>query len=285
MILSNRFKNRRKALGFTQKELAEGICEQSLISRVEKLGIAPTSDTLFALSQKLQVPMDYFFDENTPDKAPELTIFKGLVDQALFTRSYDQLAYLLEAECQKETNHSQENSDYLAYLSCIVDYHHYQKKEAAIIRLEEIQHRLSKRVNFYLDVYNSLVNFYALSHKDTELKALYQEITETLQHVDISQTDQFHKYVKIRYNHAHYLFKRDLHSQAINELTGLIETLRERKSCYLLADTLCLIANVGEGVLSKEEIFSYYQEAEHLFKFFGPQNSYLSLKKYLSEDF
>ncbi|WP_192872868.1 helix-turn-helix domain-containing protein, partial [Streptococcus suis] len=42
MILSKRFKNRRKELGFTQKELAEGICEQSLISRVEKLGVAPT---------------------------------------------------------------------------------------------------------------------------------------------------------------------------------------------------------------------------------------------------
>ncbi|HFR3160296.1 TPA: helix-turn-helix domain-containing protein, partial [Streptococcus suis] len=61
MILSKRFKNRRKELGFTQKELAEGICEQSLISRVEKLGVAPTSDILFALSQRLQVSMDYFF--------------------------------------------------------------------------------------------------------------------------------------------------------------------------------------------------------------------------------
>ncbi len=60
MILSKRFKNRRKELGFTQKELAEGICEQSLISRVEKLGVAPTSDILFALSQRLQVSMDYF---------------------------------------------------------------------------------------------------------------------------------------------------------------------------------------------------------------------------------
>ncbi|WP_238141168.1 helix-turn-helix domain-containing protein, partial [Streptococcus suis] len=71
MILSKRFKNRRKELGFTQKELAEGICEQSLISRVEKLGVAPTSDILFALSQRLQVSMDYFFDESVSDKAPD----------------------------------------------------------------------------------------------------------------------------------------------------------------------------------------------------------------------
>lgn len=284
MILSKRFKNRRKELGFTQKELAEGICEQSLISRVEKLGVAPTSDILFALSQRLQVSMDYFFDESVSDKAPDITVFKRLVDKALFTRSYDQLAYLVEAEKQKEAVHSQESSEYLTYLACIVDFHHYHKEDTAIVRMEELSHRISKTSSFYLDVYNSLVNFYALTSRDEDLDGLYEGISEKLSHLDISNTECFHKYIKIRYNHAHYLFKRKRQSQAIDELTDLIEILRDKKSCYLLADTLCLIANVGEGFLSKDEILSYYREAECLFKFFGPQNSYLSLKEYLSKD-
>ena len=37
---------------------------------------------------------------------------------------------------------------------------------------------------------------------------------------------------------------------------------------------------VGKKPWSKDEILSYYREAECLFKFFGPQNSYLSLKEY-----
>ncbi|MFX3764256.1 transcriptional regulator, partial [Streptococcus suis] len=67
-------------------------------SRGDKLGVAPTSDRLFALSQRLQGSMDYFFDERVSDKAPDITVFKRVVDKALFTRSYDQLADLVEAE-------------------------------------------------------------------------------------------------------------------------------------------------------------------------------------------
>ncbi len=81
------------------------------------------------------------------------------MDKALFTRSYDQLAYLVEAEKQKEAVHSQESSEYLTYLACIVDFHHYHKEDIAIGCMEELSHRISKKSSFYLDVYNSLVNF------------------------------------------------------------------------------------------------------------------------------
>lgn len=61
MILSKRFKNRRKELGFTQKELAEGICEQSLISRVEKLGVCSYIGYIICLITTLTGVYGLFF--------------------------------------------------------------------------------------------------------------------------------------------------------------------------------------------------------------------------------
>ena len=60
-ILGEKFKLQRKKLGLSQKSLAEGICEQSQISKIERGHFIPSADLLFKLSQRLEVPLDYFF--------------------------------------------------------------------------------------------------------------------------------------------------------------------------------------------------------------------------------
>ncbi|MDW8733330.1 helix-turn-helix transcriptional regulator, partial [Streptococcus suis] len=61
VLLATRLKNRRKELGWSQKELAEGVCDQGQISRIEKGTYMPGADLLHALAKKLQVRMDSFF--------------------------------------------------------------------------------------------------------------------------------------------------------------------------------------------------------------------------------
>ena len=63
-LLASRFRSRRLELKLSQSELAEGICKQGQISRIEKGKYNPGSDILYKLAQKLNVPMEYFFDEN-----------------------------------------------------------------------------------------------------------------------------------------------------------------------------------------------------------------------------
>ena len=59
-LLATRLKNRRKELKMSQRELAEGICKQGQISRLENGEFTPGADFLYALSKKLKVSMDYF---------------------------------------------------------------------------------------------------------------------------------------------------------------------------------------------------------------------------------
>lgn len=52
----------RKIRKMTQQQLADGICNQSEISRLEKGDSYPSIDTLQAISVKLRLPLSYFFE-------------------------------------------------------------------------------------------------------------------------------------------------------------------------------------------------------------------------------
>ncbi|HFI0259112.1 TPA: helix-turn-helix domain-containing protein, partial [Streptococcus suis] len=78
MLLASRIKSRRKELKLSQKELAEGICKQGQISRLENGEYTPGSELLYQLAQKLNVSMDYFFDEQISDESTELIDFKKI---------------------------------------------------------------------------------------------------------------------------------------------------------------------------------------------------------------
>ena len=52
----------RKKHNLTQKDLANGICSQAEISKIESGTHSPTVDLLYALSRRLQVPITTFLD-------------------------------------------------------------------------------------------------------------------------------------------------------------------------------------------------------------------------------
>lgn len=52
---------KRKQLGLTQCQVAEGICTQGLISMIEAGKTIPTADILYALSKRLKLPLEECF--------------------------------------------------------------------------------------------------------------------------------------------------------------------------------------------------------------------------------
>lgn len=59
--IGNRLKQLRKQQGFTQQELAKGICTQAMISNFESGESSPSSTVLFQLAERLQVDINAFF--------------------------------------------------------------------------------------------------------------------------------------------------------------------------------------------------------------------------------
>jgi transcriptional regulator with XRE-family HTH domain len=61
-IVGQKIRELRKNIGLSQEELAEGICTQAQISKIEKGDVFPYASTLFLISRKLGVDVNYFFD-------------------------------------------------------------------------------------------------------------------------------------------------------------------------------------------------------------------------------
>jgi transcriptional regulator with XRE-family HTH domain len=61
-VIGKKIKELRSAVGLTQGGLAEDICTQALISRIEKGDIYPSATTLYQISRKLGVDVNYFFE-------------------------------------------------------------------------------------------------------------------------------------------------------------------------------------------------------------------------------
>ncbi|MFS8188820.1 helix-turn-helix domain-containing protein [Rossellomorea sp. H39__3] len=61
-VVGQKIKELRKNVGLSQEELAEGICTQAQISKIERGDVFPYASTLFLISRKLGVDVNYFFD-------------------------------------------------------------------------------------------------------------------------------------------------------------------------------------------------------------------------------
>ncbi|OAT81568.1 XRE family transcriptional regulator [Bacillus sp. MKU004] len=97
-LIGTKINELRKVVGLTQGELAEGICTQALISRIEKGDIFPSATTLYQISRKLGVDVNYFFEIGT---TPRLDYIKEVERQLRKLRiqlRYEEMMEVIRAE-------------------------------------------------------------------------------------------------------------------------------------------------------------------------------------------
>lgn len=90
-----RFIEARKAAGYSQSELAEGICTQATLSRFENNGQVPSLKILTQLCERMGLPIGELFPRVEPEQLP----CDKLLDQGeffLITSEYQQLTALLD---------------------------------------------------------------------------------------------------------------------------------------------------------------------------------------------
>ncbi len=280
--LSEKFRLKRKELGLSQKTLAEGICEQSQISKIERGHFMPSADLLFKLSQRLEVPLDYFFNEQIEVKS-HLSNFKQLSTRLLDDRNYNDLEYLYKIELERSTFLTLEDRMYLEWIKAIIDFYQYDRKHEAISHLENILSKISTTTLIYLKVLNTLSNFYSLIGREKEYEINYSHLVELYQTKNLNHQEFLFGYIRVRYNYAHYLVSKEKYSDAIQEALETIELCKERQTSYQLAPLLILVGNAGAHFLDKEQVKNYYIEARELCKIYNNPLMLMKIENYLKE--
>lgn len=160
MLLATRLKNKRKELKLSQKELAEGICEQGQISRMEQGKYSPGSELLFQLSKRLKVSMDYFFEDTEVSSLENIDKFKELSKKFLDEREYESLHYIYELEKSKRARLSAKDQIYLDWIDTLVQFCYLNHQTEAVAKLKKMLLSLKKSDFYYLQLGNTLANFY-----------------------------------------------------------------------------------------------------------------------------
>ena len=285
-LLASRIKNRRKQLKMSQKELAEGICKQGQISRLENGEYIPGSVLLHELSKKLNVSMDYFFDEQISSDSNKLNNFKKLSKTFITQRDYESLNYIYELE--KETSHRLPLSDkiYMEWIASLLDFYFYNQKEEGISRLEKAIKQLKETDIHYLQILNSLFNFYYETKNLDRFKEIENDLSVRVEQLSLVTIEELELAIKFNYNLGRYLWLQSKTEEAIKKLSLTIKLCKEFKSTYLLADLYLLLGNICEDFSDQNEAKEYFDNALYIYKHLDDNKEMvLRVEHYISKTF
>ncbi|HEV1075638.1 transcriptional regulator [Streptococcus pneumoniae] len=281
-ILAEKLRSKRKELGLSQQSLAKGICEQSQISKIERGNFMPSAELLFKIAQRLEVPLDYFFNEQIEVKS-NLSNFKHLSARLLGDRDYDGLEYIYKIELKRNTFLASEDCIYLEWIKAIIDFYQYQSQNKAISTLEIALSKVSSKTFIYLKILNTLSNFYSLIGREQDYENNYSLLMELYQTKNLEHQEFLFGYIRVRYNYAHYLVSKEKYNEAIQEALETIELCKLKHTSYQLAPLLILVGNAGTYFLDKEQVKNYYIEAKELCKIYNNPLMLMKIENYLKE--
>ncbi|WP_061808951.1 helix-turn-helix domain-containing protein [Rossellomorea vietnamensis] len=105
----------RKALGFTQKDLAKGICTQALISRIEKGDIYPNASTLYEIANKLGVNLNYFLEVGSTPRIDYIEEVENQLTRLRKAMEYEEMMEIVRVEEKNPLFHTNPSHLQLLY--------------------------------------------------------------------------------------------------------------------------------------------------------------------------
>ncbi|MBF0786905.1 MULTISPECIES: helix-turn-helix domain-containing protein [unclassified Streptococcus] len=282
-IIAEKLKFKRKELKLTQQELAEGICEQSQVSKIERKIFIPGADLLFKLSQRLGVTVDYFFNENFSETS-SLIDFKRISQRLLEDRNYVDLEYFYHLEIEKNSYLTEYDKAYLVWIHSLILFYRNNNQDKAIAQLEAAITKLNNQSELFLLSLNTLSNFYSLLGKDEKYEQNYRRLLHIYENTDFDNQKNLFVYIKVQYNYAHYLHSvKNRNMEAIEIALETIEYCKKHRTVYQLAPLLTILGNAGQHIMDKNEIKNYYIEARELCKIFDNKLMYIKINDYINE--
>ncbi len=283
ILLASRLKERRKALKISQKELAEGICKQGQISRIENGEYTPGSELLYALSRKLRVSMDYFFDEQVRDEKNELENFRLVAENFISQRDYSSLKYLYNLESKSSSHLSLSDKMYLEWIQTLVLFYCDDNKLEAVSKLEKLlKERNISEIN-YLRFSNTLFNFYYDIDNLNQFNEIRDNLEKRVDNLIIHTIEELELSIKFNYNISRYLWLQNNVEDALNKISETIRLCKRYRSNYLLADLYLLLGNASASFGNIDEVRDYYTKAKFLYNLDGNQEMSLKVEHYLAE--
>ncbi|MFB4163100.1 helix-turn-helix domain-containing protein [Alteribacillus sp. JSM 102045] len=127
----------RRYHSLTQADLANGICTQAQVSKIENGTIIPYSNTLFQISERLGADMYYFFEEARSDRPDYVEEVFEQLKEFRFNQEYKEIRSILQYEKANPLFQQGYYKQYMMWHESICLYHLDRKTEEAVQLINE----------------------------------------------------------------------------------------------------------------------------------------------------
>ncbi|WP_171038260.1 helix-turn-helix domain-containing protein [Aquibacillus sediminis] len=238
--LSEAIKRLRKELKMTQKQLAEGICTQAQISKLENQEELPSSITLYQIAQKLEVDVEYFFREIDNERIDYIEEVQSLARKYIRNKNYPLLKELIDDEFKNDLFQSnKEYQQFLLWHKGICIYYIEKNKSKSLETLNEaIALTHDQQRKFYtereIEILNSIAIIYNEEKDFVQSLQLYEEAIYYIE--KLPKLKDITIYLRLLYGAAKQQLKLDNIQKSLSFSEKGIHLCRNNESLYLLGE-------------------------------------------------
>lgn len=259
-LLGERLRYYRLKKGLTIRELAEGICNESTVFRLEKSKQLPRLEILKDLSEKLDVPLHVMLFSYDKD----IHRLKKLCRELTYFEDYLALEIALE-ELKKVNDtlndlYSQNDTvKFIKWHESIIFHKFHKDNDRAITLLRSL---LESDITFNendLGILNSMGLIY-IDSGEYELSLQYFE--KAFSKLDDALViDDLTLKPRIKYNYAFVLYYLDKKDHALQVGFELLYYLKSNHLNYLLGEILHMIGSIYKSQKNSDEALIYFEKA------------------------
>ncbi|MFD2683193.1 helix-turn-helix domain-containing protein [Bacillus seohaeanensis] len=280
-LIAKKIKELRKNVGLSQKELAKGICTQAQISKIEKGVVFPYANTLYLISQKLGVDVNYFFDIGM---TPRLDYVQEVNYQLKIARrnlDYEDIKEIVKAE---ENNplftQNKSNQQILMWHKGIYEYELDQDLEKAIETLSEaINLTHNKKQKIYTEKEIEILISIGVFYFNERLKKSEEVFKEIMENVEMLPHLYDHTIkTRVFYNYARVLTRLEQFTKSIQYCEKGIAWCIEKDTMFLLGELHYQIGYNFELQENYREALKYMKKALIVFEL-QKDDKYISIIK------
>ena len=225
----------RAELGMSQKELANNICTQSTISRIEAGEVYPAIDTLLKIALELQVPIEYFIEMSFHKNVLESESLIKDIEFHLKEHNYKKVISIIN-----KNNIARENIWLNLYLDSILQTAHFNLKN---ISPEECITNLKKILDFsnqttiqfrflQIKINNTIANVYAENGEGHKSLYHYNKILKEHLNKNYSDSKIYETLITVLFNKCKVLYD-------LNDIEAALETANQgikksKETCYFI---------------------------------------------------
>ncbi|GEL67938.1 tetratricopeptide repeat protein [Marinilactibacillus psychrotolerans] len=260
MRLGEKIKRRRKEISMTQIDLAEGICTQAMVSRLEKQKVRPSRDLMEKLADRMDTPMSYFYGEDSLEtRHSQVSQLCKMIRQHLERREYDSIAYLVETNYELIARSVGEDKLFFEWIKGLLYTHRdgdYDKALDHLIAIEEG----TKKGELRVEIIDSIGNQYQRKEEYNKAEEYYQKGFESF-----SEWMGHEKKAKLLLNYSLCLSKQEKYRDSLEKVLQGLELLIENNTLFLLGDFFYQKGHCLEHLDQSRQAVESYKKAAFVF--------------------